>query len=110
MNEQFFKDIAKGVKKTPLNQVLSPGVTPRRYEPAIGEKKHRERIHKESKIADNKNLPFNFSKPKKAGRQNYFQCVNCGYTFSASINTVGVVCNECKKFSICKEVNDDQWI
>lgn len=107
MNEQFFKDVAKGLKQEPLNQVLSPGSTPRRYEPAIGEKRHRERIHKESKIADDyKNLPFNFSKPRKPGRNTYFRCNNCGYIFGASVNTVGAVCNECKKFSTCTEIED----
>jgi hypothetical protein len=107
MNEQFIKDVTKAVKQTKLDQVLDPGSTPRRYTPAIGNRAHKERIHKESKIADNKNLPFTFSKPKIPGRSSYFYCNNCGYTFSASVNTVGVVCNECKKFSTCTEVEDD---
>ena len=107
MNEQFIRDVSKAVKQTKLNQVLDPGSTPRRYSPAIGERAHRERIHKESKSADNKNLPFTFSKPKKNGRVSYFSCNNCGYIFNASINTVGVVCNECKKFSTCTELTDD---
>jgi hypothetical protein len=107
MNEQFFKDAQKAVKETKLNQKLDPGATPRRYTPALGERKHRERIHTESKVADNKNLPFTFSKPRKPGRQSYFICDNCGYIFNSSINTVGVVCNECKKFSTCTEIIDD---
>lgn len=107
MNEQFVRDVAKAVKEVKLNQVLEPGVTPRRYTPALGEKRHRERIKQESKIADSKNLPFTFSKPRKAGRSSYFTCDNCGYTFSSSVNTIGVVCNECKKFSTCTELPDD---
>lgn len=104
MNEQFVKDVSKAVQKTKLNQVLEPGATPRRYTPASGERAHRERIHRESKTND---LPFTFSKPKKPGRTTYFSCNNCGYIFGASINTVGVVCNECKKFSTCTEIEDD---
>ena len=107
MNEQFFKYVAKGLKQEPLNQVLSPGSTPRRYEPEIGIRKLNEKIHKESKFADDyKNLPFRFSKPKKPGRQSYFKCNNCGYIFSAAVSTVGVICNECKKFSVCTEIDD----
>jgi rubrerythrin len=107
MNEQFIRDVTKAVKETKLNQVLEPGATPRRYTPASGEKKHNERIHRESKIADNKNLPFTFNKPKKPGRSSYFSCNNCGYVFNASVNTIGVVCNECKKFSTCSELPDE---
>lgn len=107
MNEQFIRDVTKAVKETKLNQVLEPGATPRRYVPAQGLRKHNERIHEESKLSDNKNLPFTFSKPRKSGRSSYFTCDNCGYTFSAATNTVGVVCNECKKFSTCTELPND---
>jgi hypothetical protein len=107
MNEQFVKDVTKAVQQTKLNQVLDPGSTPRRYTPSSGERAHRERIHRESKIADSKNLPFTFSKPKTSGRSSYFSCNNCGYIFRSSVNTVGAVCNECKKFSACTELTDD---
>jgi formylmethanofuran dehydrogenase subunit E len=108
MNEQYFKDVAKGVKQTPLNQELSPGSTKRRYEPAMGTKKHNERIHKESKMTDGKNLPFDFRKPPKPkGRSAYVKCDNCGYIASASTATCGIICPECKKFSTVTEVQDE---
>lgn len=109
MNEQFFKDVAKSVKRTPLNQELTPGATPRRYEPAGGLKNHRERIHRESKSADDhKNLPFTFKKPSKPkGRSTYVKCDNCGYIASGTTATVGMICPECNKFSTVTEVVED---
>lgn len=87
---------------------LSPGSTPRRWEPEGGLKKHRERIQRESKFADeNKNLPFTFSKPKRPKRQSFFECENCGRVISAPVNTVGVICNGCKQFTKVKEVERD---
>lgn len=84
---------------------LSPGATPRRWEPPGGIKKHNERIHRESRFADDhKNLPFTFSKPKKPGRRSIFECSECGYMFSSSVNNVGIICPECKKFTKTKEV------
>ncbi len=77
---------------------LDPGSTPRRWEPESGLQKHRERIHKESKTADDhKNLPFTFSKPAKAKRMAGFKCAECERTFSASVNTIMCICPECKK-------------
>jgi len=85
---------------------LSPGTTPRRWEPHGGINKHNERIHRESKFADqHKNLPFEFSKPKKAGRRQYMECSNCGHIVHVSINTVGIICNECKTYNDVKEVS-----
>lgn len=108
MNEQYFKDIAKGVKQTPLDQELSPGSVGRRYEPAIGTKKHNERIHRESKASDGKNLQFDFRKPPKpVGRSAYVKCNNCGYILSATTATCGIICPECKKFSTVTEVKDE---
>lgn len=108
MNKQFFEDVAKSVKQTPLNQELSPGSTPRRYEPATGIKRHRERIHKESKAMDGKNLDFTFSKPwKPKGPSAILSCDKCGYRFSGTAVTVGVICPECKQFSTVSEVVDE---
>jgi formylmethanofuran dehydrogenase subunit E len=79
---------------------LSPGSTKPRYEPEGGWQKHKERIHRESKEADKyKNLPFTFSKPKKHRRHTTVRCKNCGHIASAPINTVGIICSECKKYS-----------
>lgn len=104
MNDAFIKDISNGLSDYNINQKLSPG-SPRRWEPECGIKKHNERIHRESKYADDhKNLPFTFSKPKKAKRQEYFICNNCGYVLSANVNTVGVICSSCKKYSSVRGV------
>ena len=84
---------------------LKPGAIPRRWEPSEGIKKHNERIHRESKYIDNNiNLPFKFSKPKKTGRRSVFECEKCGNRIYISINTVGIICLECKKFVKVKEV------
>ena len=108
MNEQFKRDIARHVKQTPLDQELSPGSTPRRYEPIGGVGKHNARIHKESKKSDSKNLEFNFKKPPNSmGRSAYVQCDNCGYITSATTVTAGIICPECKKFSTVVEVSDE---
>jgi len=108
MNEQFKRDIARHVRNTPLDQELSPGSTPRRYEPKDGVGKHNARIHKESKVIDQKNLEFSFKKPPKSvGRSAYVECDNCGYITSATTATAGIICPECKKFSTVTEVFDE---
>jgi ribosomal protein S27E len=107
MNSEFIKDLQKGIVQSPsANQVLDPG-SPRRFEPTLGLKKHNERIHKESKQAtDYKNLPFSFRKPPKPkGRHAYLQCDNCGHITTGSTATVGIICNNCKKFSTVTEVD-----
>jgi hypothetical protein len=71
---------------------------PRRWIPESGLQEYREKIHKESKIADKKNLPFTFSKPWKAKKQSQFKC-GCGHIFLASKNTVMVICSKCKQLS-----------
>lgn len=85
---------------------LRPGATPRRWEPECGIKKHNERIHKESKFADNnKNLPFTFRKPPKPVSRNVtLVCDNCGAYISGTKATVGVICKSCNKFSTVSEV------
>ena len=99
-NSAFVKDVSKALKQQSVSSELSPGSVGRRYEPECGVRKHNERIHKESKFADdNKNLPFSFSKPKKSGRTSFVECDNCGHVTAASINTVGKICSNCKKFS-----------
>lgn len=100
------KDVSRKLKSTPLNQELSPGSTGRRWSPPGGLRKHREKIHRETKIADdNKSLPFELSKPKKPiGRSAYVQCDNCGRVTSATTKTVGLVCPDCGKFSTVTEV------
>lgn len=88
---------------------LRPGATPRRWEPECGITKYNERIHRESKFADdNKNLPFSFRKPPKPiSRNALLVCDNCGAYVSGTKATVGVICRECHKFSTVSEVYDD---
>lgn len=104
------KDVSRALSKEPLRQELPAGSTPRRWEPECGVQKHNERIHRESKYADDhKNLPFTFRKPPKPkGRSVYVQCDNCGYITGGSTATVGMICPECKKYSSVTEVTDDR--
>jgi len=107
VNKEFSKDIAKHIKNSDFggSKELTPGVTPRRYEPSSGIKKHNERIHRESKWTDdNKNLDFTFSKPKKPARGAIVRCLNCGKLSGASVNTVGIICTGCKTYSSVEEV------
>jgi hypothetical protein len=84
---------------------LSPGATKRRWEPEGGVRRHNEKIHRESRYAnEHKNLPFKFSKPPKSKRQMTVECVECGYMTHVSVNTVGMICNECKAYVSVKEV------
>ena len=76
---------------------LSPGTVRRRFEQDGGPKRHRERIHKENSNS-NLNLPFEFSKPKKAGRREIKRCYECGEVIYTSINTVGFICKSCGKY------------
>ena len=110
MNNEAIKAISKYVKNSVMDggRELSPGEKGRRYEPTIGLKKHREHIHKESKLVDdNKNLPFSFSKPKKATRQKVARCQSCGSVKYVSVNTVGVICSQCNQYAAVEELNDD---
>ncbi|KKM97156.1 hypothetical protein LCGC14_1170840 [marine sediment metagenome] len=77
---------------------LSPGATGRRWIPEGGERKHNEKIHRESKFADDhKNLPFELSRPPRRGKHVSYVCVGCGYTLFARKNTVMIACPDCKK-------------
>jgi len=79
---------------------LNPGSMGRRWIPEGGIQKHNEKIHRESKIADDyKNLPFKFSKPIKSKKHVIAKCKNCGYEIHVPKNTVGIICPECKKYS-----------
>jgi len=104
MNSQFKKDISKHLKSTQDGSELSPGTVGRRVTPPGGVKQHNERIHRESKfVDDNKNLPFTFSKPKKPKRSKIVKCNNCGHIIAGSVDTVGVICKNCHKFSMVSE-------
>lgn len=86
---------------------LSPGSTKRRWEPEGGIERHRHKIHRESRHADEyKNLPFTFSKPGKGKRRKTAECSNCGKIISVSINTVGIICNDCHSYASVKEVTE----
>ena len=86
---------------------LSPGSTPRRWIPEGGERRLRDKIHKESKFAeDHKNLPFSFSKPRRLGSQVLFRCSECGHVFLASKNTVMCICSKCKKAAKVERINE----
>jgi len=76
----------------------------RRWEPEGGLHKHREKIHKESKQFDNKNLPFTLSKPQRRTGHNAFECEGCGYIMWLPKNTVMVICSECNKLKNVKEL------
>jgi uncharacterized OB-fold protein len=79
----------------------------RRWLPEGGEKKLKEKIHRESKFADDhKNLPFSFSKPKKSGKMICFQCVECGRVVMAGINAVMCICPDCKKVTKVEKVEE----
>jgi len=69
----------------------------RRWIPEMGEKAYKDKIHKESKFSDeHKNLPFTFSKPKRAKAKDVFVC-DCGHIFSAPKNIVMFICSSCKQ-------------
>ncbi|KKN18203.1 hypothetical protein LCGC14_0958030 [marine sediment metagenome] len=86
---------------------LSPGSTGRRWIPEGGERKHREKIHRETKFADDhKNLPFELSSPPRRGKHMLYKCVGCGYVLSARKNTVMVACPDCKKATKVVEINE----
>ena len=107
VNNAFKQDMKRSMRNSGSGQFgsqeLDPG-TGRRYEPSMGTRKHNERIHRESKWADdNKNLPFSFSKPKKQGRSRAVKCSNCGNVTNATINTVGIICVKCNQYSSVEE-------
>jgi len=85
----------------------SPGSTKRRWVPEGGEKKLREKIHRESKFADDhKDLPFTFSKPTKNKKHDLFECVECGTIISAPTNTIMCVCSCCSKATKVERIKE----
>ena len=86
---------------------LSPGSTKRRWIPEGGEQRLRDKIHRESKFADDhKNLPFELSRPPRRGKHVGFQCVECGKVLYAHKNTVMFACSNCKKATRVEMIND----
>lgn len=87
---------------------LSPGTVGRRVIPEGGEKKLREKIHKESKDMDKYGkLPYSFSKPKKGKKQSFYECEKCGNVIQAPVNTIMVVCRNCNEAVKVKELIDE---
>lgn len=84
---------------------LRPGATPRRWEPECGVKKLNDKIHKESKFADDhKNLPFSFRKPPKPiAKSSILVCDNCGAYVGGTVATVGIICRSCNQYSTVSE-------
>jgi len=64
-----------------------------------GSKKYKEMVDRGSKAADQKNLPFTFSKPKKPEKTPVdCQCPYCDRIISVTKTTVCVICAACKNF------------
>ena len=108
-NSELNKSVSKYVRNSNLggSQELTPGTTPRRYEPASGTKKHNERIHRESKQMDkNGNLPFTFSKPNKSSDKiKHLQCRECGEI--TSVTSKFLVCKVSYECKSCNHWNSD---
>jgi ribosomal protein S27E len=69
---------------------------PNRHEK--GTQKYREWVHKESKKSDDRNLPYKFSKPKRAKPRNLrVFCTECGQQTCVTQTTVAVICSKCRK-------------
>ena len=104
MNDQFKKDVQKSIKSQNIGE-LTPGTTPRRYEPIEGTNNLNKRIHRESSYVDkHSNLPFSFSKPTKPAKPAAKICNNCEAYVHVTKNTIGVICPSCKTYSSVREV------
>jgi len=77
----------------------------RRWVPEGGLQKLRSKIHKESKIADDKNLPYTFSKPIRKSYA-WFECVECGKVLNAPKNTYMLACSCCKKLTKVRKLDE----
>ena len=71
---------------------------------AMGTKKYREKIHRESKLADsNNNLPFKFSKPvKEKARNRLFVCSECEKELFITEDTLFIICSKCNTLNRTK--------
>ena len=74
-------------------------------EQEIGSKKYREMIHKSSKEADKKNLPFTFlpKRKLKGGHRVVYECPECGNDMGGSNYTYMIVCSKCNKLVRVRE-------
>ena len=71
-----------------------------------GNKKYKEMVSKGSKMADMKNLPFSFSKPKTSEKLGKIcMCPKCEHISNVSKNTIMIVCSSCKSlYKVTEEV------
>ncbi len=67
-------------------------------------KKYWERIRRESKLADEKNLPFTISKPKKTRPHNTGYICKCGEVLWLTKVTYMVICSSCNQLSKTEEL------
>lgn len=105
MNDEYSKNIAKHLKKQNMGE-LAPGETARRYEPNEGLNNLNTRIHKESDYIDkHKDMPFTFTKPRKAKKSVLKICSNCKEYISVNKDTVGIICSHCKTYANVEEVH-----
>lgn len=88
-----------------------PCMSPHREAPNRHEKgsaKYKEWVRKGSKLADNRNLSFTFSKPKRCGIRNCLvYCTNCGNQSAVTETTVAVICSSCKQMYRVTEDNKE---
>ena len=68
-------------------------------EQQMGPRQYREMIHRGSKEADQKNLPFTFPKKSliKGGKTVWYICDSCGKSLAGSKKTYIIICSSCKK-------------
>jgi len=78
----------------------------RRWIPEGGIGKHNDKIRKESKIADSKNLPYTISRPPIRKSYTWFECEKCGHVFNAPKGTIMVICSECNKLTNARVLNE----
>lgn len=75
----------------------------------MGNKKYLSKINKGSKEADQKNLPFTFSKPKNsAARVVGCWCPHCEAYTKVTKSTCMVVCRRCKELYDVTEENSER--
>lgn len=63
-----------------------------------GTRKYRDMVHKSSKAADDKNLPFTFPKKSKikTSSRKGFECPHCGNIMLGTKFSYMIVCSSCK--------------